>query len=107
MKFPTEMIGRTAHEILQEPAADLVLNTIQQVIKTKQSINIEYSYTVGEREVWLDAKVSVLSQDSVIVVARDISDRKLAESALRESQHFIQAIADVNVTQPRRLARRS
>ncbi|MEG3894254.1 MULTISPECIES: PAS domain S-box protein [unclassified Microcoleus] len=96
VKSPSEMIGRTAHEILPEPAADLVLNTIQQVLKTKQSINIEYSYTVGEREVWLDAKISALSAESVIVVARDISDRKLAESALRESQHFIQAIADSN-----------
>ncbi len=95
-KSPTEMIGRTAHEILPEPAADLVLNTVKQVLKTKQSINIEYSYTVGEREVWLDAKISVLSAESVIVVARDISDRKQAESALRESQHFIQAIADSN-----------
>jgi len=103
VKPPSEMINRTAHEVLPEPMADLVLNTIQQVLKTKQSINVEYSYTVGEREVWLDAKVSVLSQDSVIMVARDISDavaaatqRKQAESALRESQHFIQAIADSN-----------
>ncbi|MCY7383538.1 MAG: PAS domain S-box protein, partial [Microcoleus sp. CAN_BIN18] len=103
VKPASEMINRTAHEVLPEPVADLVLNAIQQVLKTKQSINVEYSYTVGEREVWLDAKVSVLSQDSVIMVARDISDavaaatqRKQAESALRESQHFIQAIADSN-----------
>ena len=96
VKPPSEMINRTAHEVLPEPMADLVLNTIQQVLKTKQSINVEYSYTVGEREVWLDAKVSVLSQDSVIMVARDISARKQTESALRESQHFIQAIADSN-----------
>jgi len=96
VKPASEMINRTAHEVLPEPMADLVLNAIQQVLKTKQSINVEYSYTVGEREVWLDAKVSVLSQDSVIVVARDISDRKQTESALRESQHFIQAIADSN-----------
>ncbi|MEG4802135.1 PAS domain S-box protein [Microcoleus sp. ARI1-B5] len=96
VKPPSEMINRTAHEVLPEPVADLVLNAIQQVLKTKQSINVEYSFTVGEREVWLDAKVSVLSAESVIIVARDITDRKQTESALRESQHFIQTIADSN-----------
>ncbi|MEG3862082.1 response regulator [Microcoleus sp. herbarium12] len=96
VKPAREMINRTTHEVLPEPVADLLLNAIQQVLKTKQSINVEYSYTLAEREVWLDAKISVLSAESVIIVARDISDRKLAESALRESQHFIQAIADSN-----------
>lgn len=96
VKPASEMINRTAHEVLPEPVADLVLNAIQEVVKTKQSTNVEYSFTVGEREVCLDAKVSPLSPESVIIVTRDISDRKLAESALRESQHFIEAIADSN-----------
>lgn len=96
VKPPSEMINKTAHEVLPEPVADLVLNAIQQVLKTKQSINVEYSFRVGEREVCLDAKVSVLTPESVIIVARDISVRKQTESALRESQHFIQAIADSN-----------
>lgn len=96
VKPASEMINRTAHQVLPESVADLVLNAIQQVLKTKQSINVEYSYTVGDSEIWLDAKVSPLSAESVIIVARDISDRKQTESALRESQHFIQAIADAN-----------
>ncbi|MEG4574048.1 PAS domain S-box protein [Microcoleus sp. N3A4] len=96
VKPPSEMINRTAHEVLPEPVADSVLNAIQQVLKTKQSMNVEYNFTVGDREVCLDAKVSPLSPESVIIVARDISDRKKTESALRESQHFIQAIADSN-----------
>jgi two-component system sensor histidine kinase/response regulator len=96
VKPPSEMINKTAHEVLPKPVADLVLNAIQQVLKTKQSVNIEYSFEVQEREVCLDAKVSPLTPDSVIIVARDISVRKQTESALRESQHFIQAIADSN-----------
>jgi two-component system, sensor histidine kinase and response regulator len=96
VKPASEMIHRTAHEVFPEPVADLVLNAIQKVLKTKQSINVEYSYTLGDREVWLDAKVSPLSAESVIIVARDITDRKQTESALRESQHFIQTIADAN-----------
>ncbi|TAG97825.1 MAG: response regulator [Oscillatoriales cyanobacterium] len=92
----SEMMNKTLHEVLPKSVADLVLDAIQQVLKTKKSSNVEYSFSRGNREVWLDAKVSPLSADSVIIVARDISDRKLAESALRESQHFIQAIADAN-----------
>lgn len=96
VKPPSEMIDKTVHEVLPEPVADLVLNAIQQVLSTKQTINVEYSFRLGEREVCLDAKVSPLTPDSVIIVARDISVRKQTESALRESQHFIQAIADSN-----------
>jgi two-component system sensor histidine kinase/response regulator len=96
VKPPSEMINKTAHEVLPKPVADLVLNAIQQVLKTKQSINVEYSLNLGEREVCIDAKVSPLTPDSVIIVGRDISLRKQTEAALRESQHFIQAIADFN-----------
>ncbi|MEG4855510.1 PAS domain S-box protein [Microcoleus sp. B5-D4] len=96
VKPPSEMIDKTAHEVLPKPIADLVLDAIQQALKTKQTINVEYSFKVGERDVCLDAKVSPLTPDSVIIVARDISVRKQTESALRESQHFIQAIADSN-----------
>ncbi len=92
----SEMMNKTLHEVLPKSIADLVLNAIQQVLKTKKTLNVEYSLISGEREIWLDAKVSPLSADSVIIVARDISDRKKTESALRESQHFIQAIADSN-----------
>jgi two-component system, sensor histidine kinase and response regulator len=96
IKPPSEMINTNLHEIFPKSVADFVLDNIQKVIRSQKSVNIEYSFSEKDREVWLDAKLSPLSPDSVIIVARDISARKQAEAALRESQHFIQAIADSN-----------
>ncbi|MFM9266645.1 response regulator [Tychonema sp. BBK16] len=85
----SEMMNKTLHEVLPKSIADLVLNAIQQVLKTQKSSNVEYSFSSGEREIWLDAKISPLSADSVIIVARDITDRKLSEDKLIESQQRI------------------
>ncbi|HEY9666668.1 MAG TPA: adenylate/guanylate cyclase domain-containing protein, partial [Coleofasciculaceae cyanobacterium] len=41
---------------------------------------------IGEKEVWLAETISPLSEETAILVARDISDRKKAEEALRLEQ---------------------
>jgi signal transduction histidine kinase/CheY-like chemotaxis protein len=49
-------------------------------------VSVEYSLTIEEQEVWFAANVSPISADSVIWVARDISDRKQAEAAMQEAK---------------------
>jgi two-component system NarL family sensor kinase len=76
-----EQIGRTLHEIFEQGQADIFLSYIQQALSTQQILNVEYSLTRGGRETWLAARISPISQDLVIWLARDISDRKQAEEA--------------------------
>ncbi len=57
---------------------------VQQVLETQQTLNFDYSLTVGNRQIWFSACISLFSKDAVIWVARNISARKLAESALSE-----------------------
>lgn len=57
---------------------------VQQVLETQQTLNFDYSLTVGDRKTWFSACISLFSKDAVIWVARNISARKLAESALSE-----------------------
>ena len=57
---------------------------VQQVLETQQTLNFDYSLTVGERQIWFSACISLFSKNAVIWVARNISARKLAESALSE-----------------------
>ncbi|MFB2920734.1 response regulator [Aerosakkonema funiforme] len=82
-KTPTEMIGKTLHDVLPKQQADLIFSGIQQALLTQQTVYVEYNVTIQEREVWLGANISPLSPEAVIVVARDITDRKHREEALQ------------------------
>lgn len=82
-------VGRTLHEIFEQPQADIFLRYIQQALSTQQILNVEYSLTMGGREIWFAARISPISQDLVIWLARDISEQRAA--ALRERKQAQEA----------------
>jgi two-component system sensor histidine kinase/response regulator len=84
------LLGKTLHEVFPPSQADLFLNCIRNTLETQETQDIEYSLTVQGSKVWFSTKVSPLSPDSVIWVARDISDRKRIEDALRQSEERFQ-----------------
>jgi PAS domain S-box-containing protein len=100
---PNQMVGKTLHEIMPKAQADAILEHIQQALKTEQPVNCEYSLNLDDREVWFSASISLLSADSVVLVSRDISDRKQSETILQESEEryrsVIAAIAEGIVLQ--------
>jgi PAS domain S-box-containing protein len=86
------LVGLTEHDILPKAQADRFVNHIQQVLKTQQMMSIDYCLTIENREVWFTANVSPLAADTVVWVARDISERKRVEAALQESERKYRTI---------------
>ena len=100
-----ELIGKTLHEVFEPAQADTLLGYIRQVLDTQQTLNVEYSRsTIGEQEVWLAASISPLSEDSVLWVARDITERKQTEIRLKLLERAIASsnngIVITDATQP-------
>ncbi|MBD2597989.1 PAS domain S-box protein [Nostoc spongiaeforme FACHB-130] len=97
-KPPTEIIGKTAYEVLPTHLADLFVGCIQQVLKTKKNTKIEYSLPIGDQEIWFEANIAPMTNNTVVWVARDISDRKATEAALREQEaqyrNIFEAVSD-------------
>jgi len=83
-KPPAELIGKTLHEVFPLAQADTFLGHIQRALRMRQPVNIEYSLTIEDREVWFEGAVSPMMEDSVIWVARDITERKRAQQALEQ-----------------------
>ena len=82
----SDIIGLTIEQFFIDEKADTWLGHIRRALETKQTITFDYSLPVGNREVWFAARISPMSENSVIWVARDISDRKQTELALRIAQ---------------------
>lgn len=93
-KDPLEMVGKTTHETFPSPQANILLNGIRTALSQGKTIEIEYCLDIQEKPVWLSARVSPMTEDSVIIVARDISDRKRAEVELRRQKELLQTIFD-------------
>lgn len=79
-------LNQNLRQHIPQRTADLFLGTIQQVLNTQKSVELEYSLEIMGKELWFSTIVSPLDQESVLWVARDITDRKQAEIALQQSE---------------------
>ena len=81
-----ELVGKTLHEVFPKEQADFFLSHITQALKTQKPVNFEYSLPIGNRVLWFNATISPMSDEMILMVARDITDRKQAEQALLDNR---------------------
>jgi len=90
-----QLIGKTVYDVFPAPQAERLLATIREALATQQPKQIEYSVRRGDKVFWLNTIVSPISgeEETVVVVARDISDRKEAEEKLRKNEELYRTMA--------------
>jgi two-component system, cell cycle sensor histidine kinase and response regulator CckA len=81
-----DLLGKTLHEVFPERQADGFLKQIRQALDEGQRYSFEYSLAINGLDLWFDGSVSPITKDSVLWIARDISERKRIEQELRKSE---------------------
>lgn len=93
------LVGRRMHEILPAAEADAFLAEVHACLDAGRSRRVEYVLRVGPRPLHFEARVAPIAggwdgRRAVVWIANDVSDRKRAENALRESEAHLRAIVE-------------
>jgi two-component system cell cycle sensor histidine kinase/response regulator CckA len=94
---PQEFLGKKIHSILPEPIATQTLVAAQAALEQKNVQQFDYELSINNRREYWEARVVALHEDEVVVVVRNITDKKLAEEQRRMSE---EKFAQIFMTNP-------
>jgi PAS domain S-box-containing protein len=82
----SDAIGRNVAELLPPHLAQLRMNAIQQVLQTGEVQIYEQAFMIQDTIRHEEVRVIGVGDDRILVIVRDITDRKQAEAALLDSE---------------------
>ncbi len=86
-----EMVGKTVHDVVYKKAANRYMAAIEEAFATGQVITFEYPlrYETADQGMiyyYLEVRVTAGNNDKVIILVRDVTNRKLLEDQLAAAQ---------------------
>lgn len=80
-----ELVGQRMHDVMPAAAADFFLEHIQRALTTGKLVSMDYSLPIQDQDVWFSANISPMGDDRVLLVCRDVTERKKLEQVLHDS----------------------
>jgi len=95
---PDEFIGKTGHDVLPRDVADDHLQCVRRALETGEPQTSEYSFDMPDGRKYYETRIVASGENTVLALARNVTDRKLADEALRKEREFNEKLIDASPT---------
>ena len=92
---PEELLGKLMHEVLPVEVADFFVANIRKALEGAEKVQIEYELPVEDHTFWFLANLTKMDENRVFWVARDITERKKAEEAIRRRNEYLAVSSEI------------
>ena len=83
---PSELIGRFLQDVPGDEAGQVLLAAIRRVNRDQVVVNVEYELPMGDRTQVYEARLVPAPDRQIVVIIRNISERKRLEDQLHHAQ---------------------
>ncbi|MEB3883118.1 PAS domain S-box protein [Lyngbya sp. CCY1209] len=87
-----DILSETLKQFSRPQTAEIFGRAVAEAIETQKIVDFEYQLAQGNANAWFLARISPISEEAAIWVARDITDRKRAEVRLKNAQEELQCL---------------
>ncbi|WP_373537971.1 PAS domain S-box protein [Microcoleus sp.] len=87
-----ELVGQKTRDIFEPEIAEKFLESIRLALATNQVSSLEYNLQIGSEQRWFFANISPMTENTVLLVARDITQRKQSENWLNGQKQILEMI---------------
>jgi len=87
---PDTFLGRRQHDILPLPIAELRMQAVEAALRTGEVQVCEYSLEIDGQRRDEESRIVSCGQDEVLIIVRDITERKAAEVAMQQRNQALE-----------------
>jgi PAS domain S-box-containing protein len=89
----SEFLGRKAREVLPPHVAELIEESMVRALKTREVQVLDYPLEVAGSISHYEARIAVSSENTFLVIVRNITESKNAEKAMRKAKEAAESAA--------------
>ncbi|NOU46673.1 MAG: PAS domain S-box protein, partial [Bacteroidales bacterium] len=89
-----QFLGRAIRDVMPANVSDAAYPAIEKALKTNEVVTFEYNLILKGQFQYFEGRMIAFSNDEVLVLVRNISERKQAEHQLIESEQKFRSLAE-------------